>query len=305
MNRFSKIFAAASFLVLTGCDAIKVPGIVPEEELAETPTESEMADAEGDPAAPTLTSIESLSEIAAATCGITTEVTDETESPSAGEDASSEVSGEEEAETSGLARSEPAAIEPALAENLDLYPGLVKLAPIRYRKNGDMSISHCGAVRIADNWFLTAASCLEAGFDEIRLVAGTTNLREMSSAQIFNGNAGWASASAGLLSGEDLLTTSLSLLGVDPSVILAAAAEDQSPCAGDIGGALYATESDGLRRVVGVMAGPTHKSETAICAGGATGRFLRLESYQDWIDTVFTYCDTYPDLCETPLPQQD
>ena len=29
------------------------------------------------------------------------------------------------------------------------------------------------AVRIADNWFLTAASCVHEGFDEIRFIAGT------------------------------------------------------------------------------------------------------------------------------------
>lgn len=60
----------------------------------------------------------------------------------------------------------------------DTFPGIVKMEPRRTLESGGVSSGHCGATRIADNWFVTASHCLDDTYDEVRLIATESNLRD-------------------------------------------------------------------------------------------------------------------------------
>lgn len=60
----------------------------------------------------------------------------------------------------------------------DQFPGIVKMEPRRILASGGVSSGHCGATRIANNWFVTASHCLDDSYDEIRLIATQNNLRD-------------------------------------------------------------------------------------------------------------------------------
>jgi hypothetical protein len=60
----------------------------------------------------------------------------------------------------------------------DTFPGIVKMEPRRTLASGGVSSGHCGATRIANNWFVTASHCLDDSYDEIRLIATQSNLRD-------------------------------------------------------------------------------------------------------------------------------
>lgn len=63
------------------------------------------------------------------------------------------------------------------AASLAAFPGIVKIEPRTTLPNGAISSGHCSATRIADNWFITAAHCVDDTFEEIRLIGEAENLR--------------------------------------------------------------------------------------------------------------------------------
>ncbi|ABI75361.1 trypsin domain protein [Hyphomonas neptunium ATCC 15444] len=65
----------------------------------------------------------------------------------------------------------------ALAASLSAFPGIVKIEPRRAEPTGVVASGHCGAVRVARNWFVTAAHCIDEPFDEIRVIGEAANLR--------------------------------------------------------------------------------------------------------------------------------
>lgn len=60
----------------------------------------------------------------------------------------------------------------------DSFPGIVKMEPRRILASGSVSSGHCGATRIASNWFVTASHCLDDTYDEILLIATESSLKD-------------------------------------------------------------------------------------------------------------------------------
>ena len=58
------------------------------------------------------------------------------------------------------------------------FPGIVKMEPKRTLASGGISSGHCGATRIANNWFITASHCLDDTYDEIDLIATESSLTD-------------------------------------------------------------------------------------------------------------------------------
>ncbi len=66
------------------------------------------------------------------------------------------------------------AVNATVARRAD-YPGIVKMEPREIMANAVAS-GHCGATRIAEHWFVTAAHCVDDDYDEIRFIAGVEAL---------------------------------------------------------------------------------------------------------------------------------
>lgn len=60
----------------------------------------------------------------------------------------------------------------------DAFPGIVKMEPKRTLASGGISSGHCGATRIANNWFITASHCLDDTYDEIELISTQSSLTD-------------------------------------------------------------------------------------------------------------------------------
>ena len=65
------------------------------------------------------------------------------------------------------------------------FPGIVKLEP-RRRIPGTTRTSsgHCAATRISDQWFVTAAHCLDSAYDSVNLVAGVNRLNDPTAKRV-------------------------------------------------------------------------------------------------------------------------
>ena len=65
----------------------------------------------------------------------------------------------------------------ALAATLSNFPGIVKLEPRNEEDDSAIVSGHCGAVRIADHWLVTAAHCVDQPYEELRIIGDAENLR--------------------------------------------------------------------------------------------------------------------------------
>ncbi|MEL6473964.1 MAG: trypsin-like serine protease [Pseudomonadota bacterium] len=201
MKVFSHLGIAAAAVLLSGCDAIRLPGmeetpqaapetnplptqpvenadvVEPTEPISNEANEDENSEENNDsveafvpveqPPSPenTVTQvISSLAELNARSCGLTRpEQETLTVAAMAGVDTVAEP------------RFGGATVN-GLAASLASAPGIVKLEPRRLTSSGGVSSGHCGATRIAENWFITAAHCIDEDYDELRLVTGTETL---------------------------------------------------------------------------------------------------------------------------------
>lgn len=101
----------------------------------------------------------------------------------------------------------------ALAAVLTSFPGIVKLEPRRNESSGLVSVGHCGAVRVRENWLLTAAHCVDQPYDELRVIGDTANLRNPA-ARITAAEA--AICHGGYLGTDNAYANDLALLHLSP-----------------------------------------------------------------------------------------
>ncbi|NBC21474.1 MAG: trypsin-like serine protease [Alphaproteobacteria bacterium] len=210
--------ALAAGLVLAGCDAVKLPGIdrddsaeagdsvdtppapagdtqgqtsnaetdaagedrVDDAAEASAPVSADEADlsdpvaAEARPGSGVTQEVESLVQINAKTCGL---ATGEEATPTLAEVTSASLPEAGEGPQPESATFGTAAVG-GIAARLTAFPGIVKMEPRNIRESGSVASGHCGATRLSERWFVTAAHCVDEGYDEIRFIAGVENIRE-------------------------------------------------------------------------------------------------------------------------------
>ena len=237
------------------------------------------------------------------------------------------------------------------------YPGIVKMQPAEDIGGGAVAHGHCGATRIANNWFVTASHCLDGGYDRIEFIVGAETLTSPLAMRIvaeraichaaYGGAAerysndvalvevsdevaagltaipiasldaptqtftprnygeawvaGWGLTNfeAGRLS-NDLLSARVKVTNVGPALVLTQSIGGSGPCIGDSGGPLYIEESNGTRRLVGVLSAVEGNASNKFCEGTYTARFTNLRGFSGWIEDVITACETNSALCDIP-----
>lgn len=175
---------------LTGCDVVKFPGITksdpaPERRAPPPPPplepvnpisiNGEIIDVPGQgstlSASRTLSAELNPSSFAPATLASlnTKHCADQT---STGTNTLAEIMGAEETEPAV----QPQAVSQETASLLDSFPGIAKLEPKRQTEDGRTASGHCGATRISNSWFVTAAHCVDQNYDSIDLIVGSSDL---------------------------------------------------------------------------------------------------------------------------------
>jgi len=189
MKRSILIGLVFGTLTLSACDQIRLPGdgrpnptpppMTEPEQTAPEPTVPEPVTPEPETTTPTpapteeptpetaeAAPITDLAQVNAAVCGLALRPIDNSLTL---------------AEVADAAPPNPDAISVAVingdAASLSDFPGLVKMEPRETLPGGAISSGHCGATRIASNWFITAAHCLDDDYDEVLLIAGSENLQ--------------------------------------------------------------------------------------------------------------------------------
>jgi len=81
------------------------------------------------------------------------------------------------------------------------FPGIVKMEPKRTLASGGISSGHCGATRIAHNWFVTASHCLDDTYDDIELISTQSLLTDPRAVRV-KANASLCHAAYGGGSGQ-------------------------------------------------------------------------------------------------------
>lgn len=105
----------------------------------------------------------------------------------------------------------------AAAASLSAFPGIVKIEP-RVREAGGIASGHCGATRIANNWLITAAHCVDEPYEEIRVIGEAENLRSPT-AKITG--ASMAICHAGYTGGNNFYANDLALLRLSDAQVAA------------------------------------------------------------------------------------
>lgn len=210
------IIAAITGLGITACDAVTFPGIsepketpnrplpppptVPAGQIPlDTPPAADIPETKETPASPINTNTAPINDTPATeTDGETAPQTPLTDTP---QNAPSEFADITDLLTVNARRCAPTSAEASLtlAEIADArpaaanvtaqavngvpvttaaFPGIVKMEPKRTLATGGISSGHCGATRIASNWFVTASHCLDDTYDEIDLISTQSKLTD-------------------------------------------------------------------------------------------------------------------------------
>ncbi len=190
MPRLTTLLLATAVLTLTACDQIRLPGddtapatepdtapvtVSSPSDSAETLPEPASGTPGSDPveglgstglSIPVASPVTDLSAVNAALCGL----------PIRPVDSSLTL-----AEITGAQPTDAGLVGTAVINGdgafLADFPGLVKMEPREFLPGGAISSGHCGATRIAENWFITAAHCLDDDYDEVLLIAGAEDLQ--------------------------------------------------------------------------------------------------------------------------------
>ncbi|MEO1028207.1 MAG: trypsin-like serine protease [Pseudomonadota bacterium] len=193
--RLVSLTALTSLLfVVSACGAVKFPGIDKKEQAERTRTSPEKAVAPipiSDPQSDSSSSLQPISgdiDVAGPPTGLPTLPTfslSEINAMTCGQASAPDTNTLAEIMEATLSETvQPQAVNARAVSMLEDFPGIVKLEPKRNETDNRIISGHCGATRIADNWFVTAAHCVDQSYDRIELIVGTADLQSPAARKI-------------------------------------------------------------------------------------------------------------------------